>query len=116
MTYYIVKVIVSALVIVAVSEIAKRSTLFGALIASIPFTTVLAMIWLYRDTGDSARIAQLSTGVFWLVLPSLVLLVVLPLLLRAGWSFWLALGAGTVATVIAYGAMWWLLRRFGVAV
>ena len=87
MGYYAVKILVSAVLIVLISEIAKRNTLFGALVASLPVTSLLAFIWLYLDTGDSARIAALSTGVFWLVLPSLAFFVVLPLALRAGWAF-----------------------------
>jgi hypothetical protein len=78
MGLYAVKILVSAVLIVLISEIAKRSTLFGALIASIPITSLLAFIWLYLETGDSARIAALSTGVFWLVLPSRIFVVLPP--------------------------------------
>jgi hypothetical protein len=114
MWQYVVKVVLTAAVVVAVTEIAKRSTFWGAAIASLPLTSVLAFIWLYLDTGNSQRVGDLSQSIFWLVLPSLTLFVVLPLLLRSGVAFWLSLGAACAATAVAYFAMVWCLSRFGV--
>ena len=67
-----------------VSELAKRSSFWGAALASLPLTSLLAFVWLYLDTGDIQKVSSLSQGIFWLVLPSLLLFVVLPLLLRSG--------------------------------
>ncbi len=114
--YYAVKVAVSALVIVAISEIAKRSSFWGAALASIPLTSVLAMVWLQLETGNAERISSLSVGIFWLVLPSLVLFLALPALLKLGWSFWPSLLAAMAATAAAYAGMLWLLARLGVRV
>ena len=116
MGYYVVKILVSAVMIVLISEIAKRTTLFGALIASLPITSLLAFIWLYVDTGDSARVAALSTGVLWLVLPSLAFFVVLPTAFRAGWAFWPGLLAAILATMACYGIMVPILRKYGIEV
>jgi uncharacterized membrane protein (GlpM family) len=69
--YYIFKVVITALIIVLVSEISKRSTFLGALLASLPLISLLAFIWIYVDTKDTARIAELSTQILWLVIPSL---------------------------------------------
>ena len=82
-----IKIAVTAVLVVAISEVAKRSSLLGAVLASIPLTSVLAMVWLYADTGDAEKVAELATGIFWLVLPSLALFIALPLLIRAGWGF-----------------------------
>lgn len=111
MGQYIIKVALSALVIVAVSEIAKRNSFWAALLASLPLTSLLAFVWLHLETGDSERIAELSHGIFWLVLPSLVLFLLLPALLRAQWGFWPSLAASCAATAAAYGATAWLLAR-----
>ena len=73
MLYATLKVLLTSVLVVAVSETAKRSVLFGAILASIPITSVLAMVWLYVDTGDTEKVARLANGIFWLVLPSLVL-------------------------------------------
>lgn len=90
MLYYALKIGISALVIVAIAEIAKRSSGFAALLASLPLTSLLAFVWLHIEGTESARIADLSGQIFWLVLPSLVLFLLLPLLLRQGLGFWLS--------------------------
>ena len=91
MLYYALKVGISAFVIVAITEIAKRSSGFAALLAAIPLTSLLAFIWLHVEGAEPARIAELSGQIFWLVLPSLLLFLLLPLLIRQGLGFWLSL-------------------------
>lgn len=112
MTYTAIKFALSAAVIVAVSEIAKRSTFLGGLLASLPLTSLLAFVWLWQETRDAQKIAALSTSILWLVLPSLVLFLVLPLLLKRGMSFYPALGISTAATLAAYGATIFTLGKF----
>lgn len=114
MLYYAIKVIISALLIVAVSEIAKRSTGFAALVASLPLTSLLAFVWLHMETASPDKIADLSSQIFWLVLPSLLLFLLLPLLLKHGLSFWVSLGLSMAATAGCYIALLPLLRRMGV--
>jgi len=116
MLQYAFKVLLSAIVVVAVSELGKRSSLWGALLASLPLTSLLAFIWLYRDTGNVAAIAALSTGIFWLVLASLPLFLILPALLRHGVAFWPALGLACVATVGVYFALVQVLERLDVRI
>jgi hypothetical protein len=116
MLYATLKVLLTSVLVVAVSEAAKRSALFGAVIASIPLTSVLAMIWLYVDTGDTEKVARLATGIFWLVLPSLVLFVSLPILLRGGVDFYVSLAASVALTIAAYFAMLYALRLTGIEI
>lgn len=113
MAYYLVKIVVSALVIVAVSELAKRSGLVAATLASLPLVSIIAFVWLYVETRDAARIAALSVDIAWLVLPSLLFFVVLPWLLRLGWGFWWSLVAASAATAAGYGLMLLSLHRLG---
>ena len=113
----VLKVIISALLIVAISELSKRSSFLGAALASLPLVSVLAMIWLWRDTHDAMRIARFSTGVFWLVLPSLVLFLLLPpLLTKWHFSFPVALALACAATVAAYLIAAAILKRCGVEI
>jgi hypothetical protein len=114
MTYYLLKLALSAGLIVLVSEVSKRSTTVGAFLASLPLVSLLAMIWLHVETGDDAKVADLAGSVFWLVLPSLALFLMLPPLLRAGWNFWAGLAAASAATVVLYLAELWVLPRLGV--
>lgn len=99
---YTIKVAITALVVVAVAELSKRNALWGAALAALPLTSLLAFVWLHLDGEPSQRIADLSVDIFWLVLPSLALFVLLPLLLRAGVGFWPSLGLSCIATAIVY--------------
>ena len=111
---FAVKVAVTAAVVVAVSEIARRSSLWGAVLASLPLTSLLAFVWIYLETGNTQSIAALSQGIFWLVLASLPLFLVLPWLLKSGWPFWPSLAGACAVTVGAYVGLVWLLGRFHV--
>ncbi len=114
MFYYTLKFIISALIIVAVSEIAKRNSGVGALLASLPLTTLLAIIWMQIESTPSLQIAELVEQVFWLVLPSLLFFLIFPLLLKQGVDFWLSLFLASCTTVTTYLVLLPLLRRFGV--
>lgn len=115
MLYAAIKVFLTAGLVVTISEIAKRSPVAGAIVASLPLTSLLAFVWLYADTGDADRVAQLSRGVFWYVLPSLVLFLAFPWLVSGGWGFWPAAAISCALTVGAYLLMVFILGRFGIA-
>lgn len=114
MTYYLVKLAISAVLIVAISEIARRSSFVGAILASVPLVSVLAMIWLYIDTKDADKVSALASGIFWLVLPSLALFIALPLLLKHGINFYLSMGLSIVATIACYWLMVTVLNQAGI--
>jgi len=114
MFYAIVKILISAILIAVISAVAKRSTLFGAVLASIPLVSVLAMIWLYVDTHNTQSVVLLSKSVFWLVLPSLVLFISFPLLIKWQWNFYFALLGAALLTVFAYFLMVIVLEKFGI--
>ena len=102
MTYNIIKILISAILIALISEVSKRSTFLGAVLASIPLVSVMAMIWLYVDTNDSLQVVQLSKGIFWLVIPSLVLFITFPFFIRLQFSFYTALSAALLVMVVTY--------------
>jgi len=114
MLYLIIKAGLSGIIIAVVSEIAKRSPAVGALVASLPLVSVLAIIWLWRDTGDTSRIANHAEATFWYVMPSLPMFLAFPYMLRNGVSFWIALGAACLLTVILYFLTVTIAARFGV--
>ncbi len=105
MGFVIVKTLLSAVIITLISEIAKRSPAFAALIASLPLISVLGMIWIYNETNDIPRIAAHSEATFWFVLPSLPMFLLLPVMLRNGIGFYLALTINCALTALLYLAM-----------
>lgn len=114
MFYLATKALISGAIIAAVSEIAKRSPAFGALVASLPLVSVLAIIWLWRDTGDAARIASHAEATFWYVIPSLPMFLIFPYMLRHGINFWLALAGACALTVMLYFLTVLIAGRFGI--
>jgi hypothetical protein len=116
MILYALKVIISACIIVAVTEISKRSSFWGGILASIPLVSLLVFIWLYIETRDVAKIAALSWNIFWLVLPSLTLFVALPVLLKLNIRFPVALGLSVIIMAVAYLVMAAILKQFGVSI
>ena len=111
--YLVLKALLSGVIVAAASELARRSSLLGAVLISLPLLSILAVIWLYRDTRDTNAVAELSWSILWVILPSLVFFVVLPLALRSGIAFWTALALACAATALAYGAWIWGARRLG---
>ena len=113
MIYLVLKAAISGLLVAIASEVARRYPSWGGLIVSLPLTSLLAMLWLWRDTGDPERIAGMSIGAFWFVLPSLPMFAVLPFLLRSGLGFWAAFGLSIVGTLALYALMFWVAPRLG---
>lgn len=114
MLHTLSKVIVTALIIVTISEVSKRSSLLGALFAPLPLTSVLAMLWLYGETKDTVKVADLANGIFWLVIPSLAFFISLPVFLKTGLNFYLSMGLSMTVTAGCYFAIIILLVHYGV--
>src|SRR5216684_5998172 len=114
MVYFAIKCALSGIIIAVVSEVAKRSPAFGALIVSLPLVSLLGILWLWRDTGDAERIASHAESTFWYVLPSLPMFLVLPAMLRAGVGFWSSMGASCALTIILYFMTAWGLAKCGI--
>lgn len=113
MSYLVVKAVVSGVLVVLVSEVAKRYPGWGALIASLPLISILGMMWMWRDTHDAVRMAAHAYATFWFVLPSLPMFLLIPVMLRNGVSFWLALAIGAVLTMALYAGMIWIGPKLG---
>ena len=116
MAYYLTKLLLSAGIIVVVSEVAKANPTLGALIKSLPLISILAMIWLYVDTRDVGKIAEFSVSTFWLVLPTLPMFLALPALLRSGFGFYTSLAISIGVMLACYVVTVPLLARFGITI
>ncbi|GET22465.1 hypothetical protein JCM18694_27110 [Prolixibacter denitrificans] len=114
MLRYIIKVLLTSILIVTISEVGKRNSIMAAIYASLPLTTFLAMIWLYLDTHDVGKVVSLSWNVLLAVIPSYVFLISFPLLVKSGLSFWIALFLSVVFTALAYWLYVMTLKYFGI--
>lgn len=113
MTWLVFKYLLTAGVVVAVSELAKRSDKAGAFIAALPLVTVLTLIWLYLERQPEEKLASHVWFTFWYVLPTLSMFLAFPVLLMR-FGFWPALLGCALLTMFCFGLTVWLLRRFGI--
>ena len=113
MTYYIIKLFLSAGVIVTVTEIAKRNNAAASIIHSLPLTSLLAFVWLYVETKDAGLIGRHAYGTFWFVLPTLPMFLLMPWLIKKLGGFWPALGVGVVLSFLLYVLTMRLLKMAG---
>ena len=114
MKYVILKIIISSGIITLVSEVSKKNSFIGGLIASIPLISILSMIWLYIDSRDIEKIKNLSTSIFWMVIPSLTLFLSIPVLISIGLNFWYSLIIAIILTIAFYLLTIFILSHYGV--
>jgi hypothetical protein len=111
--YLVIKAALSGITVAAVSEIARRYPSWGGLVASLPLTSLLAMVWLYRDTHEPGRVAELSVSTIWFFVPSIPLFIALPILIRSGVGFWPSMAIAVAGTLALYALMFWVAPRLG---
>ena len=114
MFLFVIKAIVSGLLVATISLIAKRYAGWGGLVASLPLVSLLSMLWLYGETRDTEKVAALATGAFWFFLPSIPMFLVIPTMLRSGYGFGLTMAAAIGVTMALYAAMGFFAPRLGI--
>lgn len=108
------KGVISGLVVVAASEAARRSSIWAAILVSLPLTSMLALGWLYADTRDAGAVADLSWAILLVVAPSVIFFVALPLLIRWGLPVPVSMLGASIAMIAGYvGYAWFVARFFG---
>ncbi len=112
--YFLLKTVISAIIIVAVSEIAKRYTWAAAIIVSLPLTSLLAFVWLYWDTKDTQKVIELSYSTIIMSLPSFIFFIILPILLKFKQNFILSLLISIISTAIAYAIFMFFIKKFNI--
>lgn len=110
----VVKVLLTAFIILFVNKIQLFSDKLSALLIALPLTSLLAMIWMWQGGQSSERIAGHAEGTFWFVLPTLPMFLILPWMMRHGWSFWSALAANCVLTTLFFWITVIILKKFGI--
>jgi len=104
---FLVKVLISALVIALASELAKRDSFWGALLVALPLTSILAISWLYVETRDNLLVTRFARDIFLLVPGSLLFFLPFLLETKTRLGFVPNLLAGLVLLALAV----WGMRR-----
>ena len=113
MAWIITKYLLTAGMVVFVSEVAKRSDRLGGFFGALPIMTILTLTWLYVENQSEEKIANYAYYSFWYVIPTLPMFILFPYLLPK-LGFWLTMGASVVVTVICFGLFALLMRSFGI--
>ena len=112
MTFYLIKLIISLILILAISEIGKQNTFFSALLASLPIISIISIIWIYIDTNNIEKIINFSHNILWLIIPSLIFFITLPILLKIEIKFIFSLFISIFFTVLSYYILILILQKF----
>lgn len=110
---FVIKAAITVVLVLAASFFSRRSGWVGALIASLPLTSLLVLGWLYAETRDPRQVADLAMGILWFVLGSLPFFPVLALALRNGWPAWAAFACAAAAGFAGVSLTQWLIARAG---
>ncbi len=113
--YLIIKTLISAIIIVIVSEIAKKYTWTAAIVVSLPLTSVLAFIWLYWETNNSQKVIDLSNSIVLMIIPSLVFFIILPLALKLNVPFVYSMLVSLFSTAFVYWLYVQFLQKIGIS-
>ena len=114
--FNVTKIIISAIIIFIASEIAKKDTLVGAIIVSLPMISLLSIIWIYVETRDIERIISFSYSVFSMIIPSLSFFLTLPYFLKKNISFSISLMLSIVIMIVLYFGLATLYKKIGYVV
>jgi hypothetical protein len=113
MAWIITKYLLTAGMVVFVSEVAKKSDRLGGFFGALPIMTLLTLTWLYVENQSEEKMANYAYYSFWYVIPTLPMFILFPYLLPK-LGFWLTMGASVVVTVTCFGLFALLMRNFGI--
>ncbi|MBT8563593.1 DUF3147 family protein [Polynucleobacter paneuropaeus] len=113
MAWIITKYLLTAGMVVFISEVAKRSDRLGGFIAALPLMTLLTLVWLYVENQSEEKIANHAYYTFWYVIPTLPMFLLFPYLLPK-LGFWMTIGASVIVTVFCFGLFALVMKNFGI--
>ena len=101
---FILKAVISGILVATVSTIAQRSATMAALLMGIPFTAFLAMFFMYFSGVEAEVFAKFSFETVYFVLTSLVFFVIFGLTI--GYlGFWYSMILGAGVTIFMYNIL-----------
>jgi uncharacterized membrane protein (GlpM family) len=111
---FLIKTLFSAFIISVIAYISRKNTTIGGLIASLPLTSILALVWMYHDGSSVQSMIDLSQIIFWMVIPSLIFFIVFPIFLRMNFPFYGALISSSLILIVTYALYTQLLSLFNI--
>ena len=98
----VVKLGVTLAVIALAAWIGKRAPTLGGLLATMPLTGVIVMIWLHAEKPDDPKLMiDYTKGALFGIIPSILFFIAVWLALRQGFPMWMVVPAGFAVWVLA---------------
>ena len=108
---FTIRLAITVAIIVVFAQVGRRFPSLGGLLATMPLTSVIVLLWIYADEpGDYELLARYTQGAFWGILPSLVFFGVAYVCFRRQMAFPLVLWAGFGAWLVGAALHQWLLK------
>ena len=111
---FLIKTLFSALIISIIAYISRKNTTIGGLIASLPLTSILALVWMHHGGSSIQSMIELTQIIFWMVIPSLIFFLVFPIFLRMNFPFYKALISSSLVLLVTYAIYSQILSYFNV--
>ncbi len=109
---FIIKLFLTNAIILACVFIGKRHPTLGGLIATMPLTSLIVLVWLYSDNPGNYRLLSYYTvGVLWGIIPTILFFAAVYLCFRKQMPFALVLSAGFVVWLAGAFVHQWLLAH-----
>lgn len=111
---FVIKTIISALIIAIVSTLSKKVPTLGAIIISLPITSMLALFWLFSETNDIKKVISFSYSIIWIVIPSIVFFIALTIILKKNVNFYTSMLFSSIIMIVSYYVYIKIVRFFGI--
>ena len=100
MIFLLIKIIVTAGLIVLISEIAKINDKLGGLIAAMPIMTLLVILWMYYDGSSDEKISSHMSYTLLYIVPTIPMFLIFPFVISK-FGFYIAFLISILITVIS---------------
>ena len=108
---FLLKLAISNAIIILCSQLGKRLPTLGGLIATMPLTGLIILIWLYSDNpGDYKLMERYTQGALWGIVPSILFFGVAFFCFRRQMPLSVVLPAGFGVWVLGAAVHQWLLH------
>lgn len=92
---FLLKLLISVSIIIFCTQIGRKLPSLAGLIAVMPLTSLVVLIWLYLDhPGDFNLMADYSKGALWGIIPTILFFLVAVICFQRQLPFWMVLCAG----------------------
>ena len=92
---FVIKLLISITIIVFCTQIGRKFPTLGGLIATMPLTGVIVLVWLYSDNpGNFSLMEGYTKGALWGIVPTILFFIAVYVCFYNHFSLSFALSAG----------------------